>query len=120
MRFSAPALGVLLAACGGLEPEDTELEPDPTIEDPNAPDVGVGRSIAELVSFSCATHTDVGYVNGNPYPITLITVEGQPMELQSAGVTLGENYPHPVVQHAQAREHTLKRYGAVKKSLQKE
>ncbi len=46
--------------------------------------------------------------------------QAAPMELQSAGVTLGENYPHPVVQHAQAREHTLKRYGAVKKSLQKE
>ena len=36
-------------------------------------------------------------------------------ELAHAGVVLGENYPHPVVDHAQARSRTLLRYGAVRK-----
>jgi deoxyribodipyrimidine photo-lyase len=42
-----------------------------------------------------------------------------PMELLAAGVTLGENYPYPVVDHAQAREETLVRYAVVKKALPK-
>ena len=37
------------------------------------------------------------------------------LELQSAGVTLGQNYPLPIVDHAQARETTLARYAVVKK-----
>lgn len=37
-----------------------------------------------------------------------------PMELQAAGVVLGENYPHPIVAHDEARERTLQRYAVVK------
>ena len=40
----------------------------------------------------------------------------KPLELQAAGVVLGENYPLPVVDHAQARAKTLLRYSVVKKS----
>ena len=40
----------------------------------------------------------------------------KPMELQSAGVVLGQNYPLPIVDHAQARAKTLLRYSVVKKS----
>jgi deoxyribodipyrimidine photo-lyase len=39
----------------------------------------------------------------------------QPLELAAAGVHLGKNYPHPIVDHAQARERTLARYAVVKK-----
>lgn len=39
-----------------------------------------------------------------------------PIELAAAEVTLGQNYPRPVVQHAEARALTLQRYAAVKKS----
>jgi deoxyribodipyrimidine photo-lyase len=38
------------------------------------------------------------------------------IELELAGVHLGQNYPHPVVQHEQARVQTLARYAVVKKS----
>jgi deoxyribodipyrimidine photo-lyase len=38
------------------------------------------------------------------------------LELLAAGVTLGGNYPHPVVDHAEARERTLQRYAVVKKA----
>ena len=37
-----------------------------------------------------------------------------PVELEAAGVTLGETYPAPVVDHAQARERTLQRYAVVR------
>jgi deoxyribodipyrimidine photo-lyase len=37
------------------------------------------------------------------------------MELQMAGVTLGKNYPHPLVAHDEARKKTLARYAVVKK-----
>jgi deoxyribodipyrimidine photo-lyase len=37
-----------------------------------------------------------------------------PVELEAAGVRLGETYPHPIVDHASARERTLQRYAAVK------
>ncbi len=37
-----------------------------------------------------------------------------PVELAGAGITLGKDYPMPVVDHAQARERTLRRYAVVK------
>jgi len=38
------------------------------------------------------------------------------MERLAAGVELGRNYPHPVVDHALARDQTLERYAVVKKA----
>ncbi len=37
------------------------------------------------------------------------------MSLHMAGVTLGDNYPHPIVAHDEARKRTLDRYAVVKK-----
>ena len=39
----------------------------------------------------------------------------RPIELEAAGVKLGDNYPRPVVVHDQARAATLARYGVVRK-----
>lgn len=36
-----------------------------------------------------------------------------PVELEAAGLRLGETYPRPIVDHAQARERTLERYAVV-------
>ena len=41
----------------------------------------------------------------------------RPADLASAGVQLGENYPLPIVDHAQARTRTLARYAVVRKTL---
>jgi deoxyribodipyrimidine photo-lyase len=41
----------------------------------------------------------------------------KPIELQAAGVALGTDYPHPIVQHDQARAKTLSRYAVVKKAV---
>ncbi|MBP6765729.1 MAG: deoxyribodipyrimidine photo-lyase, partial [Rubrivivax sp.] len=38
----------------------------------------------------------------------------RPVDLVAAGVTLGKDYPLPVVDHAAAREKTLARYAVVK------
>ncbi len=40
--------------------------------------------------------------------------QASPLELQAAGITLGRDYPRPVVEHDQARERTLQRYAVVK------
>ena len=37
----------------------------------------------------------------------------KPLELQACGLRLGQDYPLPVVQHAQARERTLQRFGVL-------
>ncbi|MGJ7508204.1 cryptochrome/photolyase family protein [Variovorax sp. GT1P44] len=39
----------------------------------------------------------------------------KPVELVAAGVKLGETYPKPIVDHAEARDRTLQRYAVVKK-----
>ncbi len=39
----------------------------------------------------------------------------KPLELAEAGLTLGKDYPLPIVDHARARARTLLRYGVVKK-----
>jgi deoxyribodipyrimidine photo-lyase len=39
----------------------------------------------------------------------------KPMELEAAGLVLGRDYPKPIVDHAEARTHTLERYAVVKK-----
>jgi deoxyribodipyrimidine photo-lyase len=42
--------------------------------------------------------------------------QASPLELDAAGVELAKNYPRPIVDHAQARALTLRRYAVVKKS----
>ena len=41
------------------------------------------------------------------------------MDLLAANVTLGKDYPRPIVDHAEARARTLLRYAVVKKALTK-
>lgn len=38
----------------------------------------------------------------------------KPVELEALGIRLGEDYPKPIVDHAEARERTLHRYGVTK------
>jgi deoxyribodipyrimidine photo-lyase len=39
-----------------------------------------------------------------------------PLLLREAGITLGETYPEPLVDHAQARQRALQAFGRLKKS----
>ena len=41
--------------------------------------------------------------------------EATPLELASAGVTLGKTYPHPIVDHRKGRERALKAYEKVRR-----
>ncbi len=41
--------------------------------------------------------------------------KAKPLDLLASGITLGEHYPHPIVQHDEARDLTLQRYAVVKK-----
>ncbi|MGJ8676646.1 MAG: cryptochrome/photolyase family protein [Akkermansiaceae bacterium] len=42
--------------------------------------------------------------------------EATPMELNLAGITLGENYPHPIVSHEEGRKRALDAYQTFKES----
>ncbi len=39
-----------------------------------------------------------------------------PLDLAAAGVVLGDTYPHPIVDHAAARERTLEAYGEARET----
>lgn len=54
-----------------------EHEAEPTGEVSNA-----------LVGYDCATHTDTGYTNGKSFPITVVTVDGKPVEVETANAFL--------------------------------
>jgi deoxyribodipyrimidine photo-lyase len=51
-----------------------------------------------------------------PTPVIHAPWLASPLELQAAGVTLGTDYPHPVVAHDEARAKTLARYAVVKQA----
>ena len=40
--------------------------------------------------------------------------EARPVDLASAGLVLGRDYPEPIVDHEQARQRTLQRFSSVK------
>ena len=56
----------------------------------------IRRWVPELADLPTATIHDPGAVG--------------PLELAAAGVTLGETYPAPIVDHAEARQRTLATY----------
>ena len=41
--------------------------------------------------------------------------QATPIELASAGVTLGKTYPQPIVDHAKGRERALAAYAKIRK-----
>ena len=49
-----------------------------------------------------------------PDPLIHAPWLARPVDLQAAGVTLGREYPHPIVDHDQARQRTLARFAVVK------
>jgi hypothetical protein len=57
--------------------EAAEHEAEPTGEVSNA-----------LVGYDCATHTDTGYTNGKAFTITVVTVDGKPVEVGTANAFL--------------------------------
>jgi deoxyribodipyrimidine photo-lyase len=53
---------------------------------------------------------------GLPKKVLHAPWKARPVDLAAAGITLGKDYPLPIVDHAQAREQTLRRYSVVKES----
>ena len=51
---------------------------------------------------------------GLPASVLHAPWKARPVDLAAAGITLGRDYPLPIVDHAQARERTLRRYAVVK------
>ncbi len=69
----AVTVAVGLQGCGVAGPdEDFEAEPDALY------------SHSQQGVISCSTRTDTGYKNGAPFTITVVTVDGKPVELDTA------------------------------------
>ena len=49
-----------------------------------APPEGIDAVQQALSSIDCTESSDTGYVSGNPFPITLVTVDGKKVEVQTA------------------------------------
>jgi hypothetical protein len=76
-------LSLALAGCGGAEPTGTDAaDPEGALE-------SVGEAAqAALVGYNCAAHQDTGYQSGTPFPITVVTVDGDPVEINTANAFL--------------------------------
>lgn len=70
-------LGLALFGCSAAQPTD---EP----EDDACEEPAVALVSEELSSISCAEHGDTGYSSGNAFPITVVTVDGKPVERSTA------------------------------------
>jgi MYXO-CTERM domain-containing protein len=68
-----------LAACSAEPPEDPghDVEHEPT-----------EQVSSELVSYDCSTKQDTGYTSGKAFAITLVTVDGKPVEIETANAFL--------------------------------
>ena len=74
---AAGAALLALAACAPDETAAEEFEEEPT-----------GKASSPLVAYNCTKHTDTGYRNGVPFPITVVTVDGEPLESATADAFL--------------------------------
>ena len=75
----------LASACGAA-PDAPAPGDDAGLEE-HAPEALAQHSDA-LVGYDCSTHQDTGYTNGNPFSITLVTVDGNPVEIGTANAFL--------------------------------
>lgn len=95
MRIPAVSLtaALLLLSCDDPRVEPAEAlglglaDPSAEVEHEVEPDDPLYWSIEPrdpLAAISCDEHTDTGYVKGEPFKITVVTVDGKPVELESA------------------------------------
>jgi hypothetical protein len=78
---SCAILAVASATLGGCEGGDDEASRDHEREP-------TGEVSSELVSYNCATSKSTGYLQGNPFEVTLVTVDGYPVEINLANAFL--------------------------------
>jgi hypothetical protein len=70
----------LVPLLGGIACASQTIEPSGEVE--NEP--GATATSDALSSVNCAIRKDTGYVNGNPYSIEVVTVDGKPVERATA------------------------------------
>ncbi|MFT3769743.1 MAG: M15 family metallopeptidase [Minicystis sp.] len=76
LRRLMMAAALVLSGCAEAEPAGTEAAE--TVDEVASP----------LVGYDCSTHQDTGYSNGNPFAITVVTVDGEPVEISTANAFL--------------------------------
>lgn len=71
-RRIAAVFSLVLAACGPVDLERHEQEPEGAFES------------SEQGLVTCTERKDTGYSSGNPYPITVVNCDGKPCETKTA------------------------------------
>jgi len=78
-RRATLALALLLGLGGCSAPVPEEHDSDEHCEEP-----AVSTVSEPLSSIDCSEHKDTGYTSGTPFTITVVTVDGKPVERQTA------------------------------------
>jgi hypothetical protein len=78
---SGALLAIAAATLGGCEGGDDERSRDHEREP-------TGEISSELVSYNCGISKSTGYLQGNPFEVTLVTVDGYPVEINLANAFL--------------------------------
>jgi hypothetical protein len=68
--------GALLVGCGAADPGENLEDPGPTAR------------VVSALDYDCTVTQDMGYDQGTPFPIELVTVEGFPVEIHTADALL--------------------------------
>jgi hypothetical protein len=71
LRILLISCWIFVLGCGAAPDEEHEEPPPLTVT-------------SELSSIDCTEHTDTGYTSGNPFTITVVTVDGKPVERDTA------------------------------------
>ncbi len=74
---AAGTLLLLLSACA----------PDPSSTE-DFEEASTGGATSALVAYDCTTRADTGYRSGTPFPVTVVTVNGHPVEIATADAFL--------------------------------
>ncbi len=84
MRAHLVVLACLLGGC--LQPGAIGADPDfdDPCPEPPAQSADPGASVEALSSISCGSRADTGYRSGSSFPITVVTVDGHPVERDTA------------------------------------
>jgi hypothetical protein len=77
LGVAAGTLLLVLSACAPDQSATEDFEEAPT-----------GKAASALVAYDCTTHTDTGYRSGTAFTLTVVTVDGYPVEIATADAFL--------------------------------
>ena len=85
MNWTLPTYSlVLVATTFALTQAGCAAYGDDSVDGQGEPPPVDDLAVVQQAAVSCDQWTDTGYVDGDPYPITLVTVDDRPVEIDTA------------------------------------